>query len=742
MKLRTLRYGTSMAVIGLLTGGAALLAGGTAYAQQAPVAPQEETVSQVGDIVVTAQKRAEPLQDVPVSITVVSSENLERSGVTRLEDLSRVAPSVQISRTGIYTQPAIRGITTAQANAPENNVAIYVDGFYMPSSRGLNMDLVNIQQVEVLKGPQGTLFGRNATGGAILIETLKPSFDEMQGRFSASYGSFNDSRAQAFFSAPLSDTVAVSVAGHVRESDGYIKDISGFDTAPQEAHSLSGTIRYQPNDQLQIIASLGTNEFDDGRGLAITHEGRSLANILFPGGPVEAGRNRTSLNHPVINRSSQDYAKLMVEYDFDWATLTSRTFHQDETNFTHYEIDGSPRPIYDQYLTEDYVTTSQEFNLASNLDGPVQFVAGLFYFDSMVDQHDNFVLSFPSTTYFPAATFVTDTEAYAVYGDVTWQVTDRLFLTGGLRYSRETKDTVARSGAGAIQTDQSATFESTTPRLVARYALDEDSNVYASFSQGFKSGLINPQAPFTVVRPETIDAFEIGYKTARDRYRFDAAAFYYDYTDLQVSSVLVINGVQNAVVANAATAEIYGAEAQFSASVTENFDISAGLAYTHARFKSFPNAPVSLPNPVTGLNSATCPNPNAPPATVICTQDFSGLRMSRAPDWTGTISGAYRIPLTHGEITLSGNVSYTSFFVPTRSDRALNGSGYRYGEDGGALVNLQASWAAPGERWQVTVYGTNITDERNNIVRTGSAFGDYRVEGEPAAAGVRLDYRF
>ena len=150
-------------------------------------AQEASTGGLVEEVVVTAQRRAESLQNVPISITVASGEQLENAGVSRLENISLIAPAVQLSRIGVYTQPAIRGVTTTLAGNYENNVSVYVDGYYLPFTRGLNLDLVNIGQVQVLKGPQGTLFGRNATGGAILIQTLDPSMTERSGRVNATY---------------------------------------------------------------------------------------------------------------------------------------------------------------------------------------------------------------------------------------------------------------------------------------------------------------------------------------------------------------------------------------------------------------------------------------------------------------------------------------------------------------------------------------------------------------------------
>jgi iron complex outermembrane receptor protein len=718
----------------------ALALAGAAHAQAPDIAGQSASVE---EIVVTAQKRAERLEDVPISITAASGETLERAGIARLEDIARIAPGVQVSRTGVYVQPAIRGVTTQLVGVgQENNVAVYVDGFYMPFQRGLNLDLANISQVQALKGPQGTLFGRNATGGAILIQTLQPSLTERSGRVSVGYGRFDDKRLQAYFSAPVSDVLAVNIAGYLRKSDGYVKDVAGFNTAPLSNYVLNGKFLLVPSDKLTLTGTLETLKVSDGRGLAVTSDGRALAKTLFPTSYVETRDNRTSLSHPVINRSFQNSASLKVEYQFSGATLTSYSRYQRERDFSSFEVDSSPLPIYDQFYHEYGKAISQELNLASTASGPLNYVLGLFYFNSRSQGDDNFARAYPSAVFAKQNDSVVDATAYAAYADATWRLASRLYLTGGIRYSHERKDAIVWSGAGALLLDTSATFKSTTPRAVIRYELTDSSNIYASFSKGFKSGLISTTAPFNRVEPEKLTAYEVGFKTAQRRFRLDAAAYSYDYKNLQVSSVTVINGINNTVTSNAATARIYGAEAQFGARVTEQLNINANVAYTHARYRDFRNAPVNLPSATTGLNSGACANAAPPPATVPCTQDQSGQRIPRAPDWSVNLGGDYTIPLDFGSVVLSGNVSYSSPYAPTKSDKGLNATGYRYQQGAITLLNLQAAWTSPDDHWTLAAFGNNITDERYYIVYTGSAFGDYRVLAEPATWGVRLDYRF
>jgi iron complex outermembrane recepter protein len=699
----------------------------------------------VEEVVVTAQRRAESAEDVPISITIASGEQLERAGVSRLEDIAIIAPAVQLSRTGVYTQPSIRGVTSTLAGNYENNVGIYVDGYYLPFTRGLNVDLVNISQVQVLKGPQGTLFGRNATGGAILIQTLDPSMTERSGRVNMTYRRFEDKQVQGYFSTPIVDSLAWNVAGNYRESDGHIEDIDGFATAPIENWNVSTKLRFQPNENLTITGKYETLSTQDGRALANTYEGRSLVVFRVPGTYLETRDNKTSVNFPVTNETTQDTASLKLEWDFGWGALNSVTAYQEEENKLFYDLDGTKLHFFEQRTKDENEAFSQDLNLTSNGDGPIQYVVGAYYFDSKQQTIENAslnALTLTPTIFVPGQLNTPETEAYAGYADVTWEAISRLFLTGGIRYSDETKELNVRNPT----INREAKFESWTPRAVVRYQLDDNSNVYVSFSKGFKSGLINVASPFNTVDPEKIDAYEVGYKTARGSWRLDTAAYYYDYTDLQVSSLQIVNGINTAITTNAASAEIYGAEVQLSLNVVDNLNVNASAAYTHARYEDFPAASYNdiLPN---GLNTTSCnirPNPAPPPATLSdpCTQSWAGQQPTRAPDWTGNVGADYTLATGLGTFLFAGTVAYTSSYVPVKGDLDDFGA-YRYDTGDYTMINARTSWSPPAlEQLTFTAFGENLGNSRYYFYRSGNAFGDYHVLGTPRTWGVSLDYRF
>jgi iron complex outermembrane receptor protein len=726
-----------------LTLGCGVAAAALTLARAAAAAEAASEGAALEEIVVTAQRRAERLEDVPISITAVTGQTLKDSGIINLEDLTKIAPGVDMGRTGVIPQPAIRGVTSFQVTAgAENNIAVYVDNLYRPVTRSLYFDLVNISQVTILKGPQGTLFGRNATGGALLVETLAPSLTTRSGKFGASYGRFNDRRGYGYVSTPLGDKMAFNLAGNIRKSDGYIRDVRGFDTGAIYNYNLYAKLLIQPTDALRVTLGLDTTKTSNGQGLAITAEGRVLGPVLFPGTYVETRDNRTSLSHPTIADTRNSGVTAKIEYDLPGAKITSLTRWEHEHDFTHYDIDLTSRLLFDQYLTNKDTDYSQEVNLTSTGSGKLNYVVGAYYFHWTADTEGSFSQVYPSTAYVPQTTTHAKAKAYAVYADVTWQALDKLFLTGGVRYSHERKSMRVTAASGAILADKQEPFDSVTPRAVIRYQITPDSNVYGSYSRGFKSGAINSGAPYNTVRPEKLGAFEVGYKYAGSRLRFDAAAYHYNYTDLQVTSLALINNVNQAVTTNAASAKIYGAEVQLTAAVTDQLNLRASGAYNHARYKKF-LATVNLPNPTTGLNSGTCANPTPPPATTFCVQDQSGQPLVRAPDWTFNLGGDYTAPLPGGsDLIFTANIAYSSSLAPSKSDLGLNGTGLRYGQGAYTLVNLSAAWRAPGERLKLTVYGNNVFDTRYFVYRTGNAYGDYHILGEPATWGVRADYNF
>ncbi|TVV74473.1 TonB-dependent receptor [Sphingomonas solaris] len=705
----------------------------------------------LNDIVVTAQRRAERLEDVPASITAATQETLTAAGVTDIHDLDQIAPGVQISFTGAYTQPSIRGVTTLTAGPGwENNVAVYIDGFYSPAPVGVNVALSNLQDIQIFKGPQGTLYGRNATGGAILINTRAPTA-EFTLNAEASYARFDDVSLNGFVSGPITDTLRVGVAGTFRRSDGYYRSVDpagSGGTVGNAANIRQQSIRAKAEWDAtpDLKATIGYNYvlIDDPTTLLFPNQG--YAPSFLPAEPL-AGRApyRASSNVNTSNEARVHEGTLKLVYKTGFGNIASYTGYQKLAARTVYDFDGTYLPILDidgpnnkytfQHTTDVTIDSIDRLNLV---------VGGSYYND--VDRNDGSKVFLNSAL--ASFTYARLTaKAWAAYFDATYDLTDRLILTVGGRYTRERKgiryrqldasQTINLVPAGA----SSATFSDFTPRATLRYELSPRTNVYASFSQGFRTGGFQPTpaadpSQLRPFRPEKITAYEIGFKTAQSIVRFDASAFYYDYTDLQVG-VTRANPVTNSLisfVSNAPSAEIYGLDLQGSVEPVRGLSLMAGASLLHARYKRFPGITGVGLDPATNLNFEDV-------------QDWSGLQMTRAPDFSGNAGASYETALANGTLRLSGNVSYSG--SSPQSNPSVFGSRagalarvQRYRNSAYTLVNAQVGWAAPGDHVTLTLFATNLTKERYYINYGGTTiFGDVGVFNQPRTVGIRLRYQ-
>lgn len=472
-------------------------------------------------IVVTAQRRSENIQDVPISITALSAETLEDAGIEDSRDLVLLTPGLRVDAVGAYVQPAIRGVTTTLTAGPEANIATYLDGVYRPNTFAAIYDLPDVQQIEVLKGPQGTLFGRNATGGAILITTMAPDLDELTGKFKVHYASFETIGMDGFVSVPLvQDRVALSVSGYYEDiSDGWkhnlvtgADDDSGIETA-----FVRAKLRFVPWEGADFtLAGLYSVRHDDSAYRASIYQGLS-DDIGVPG--VIVGVRPYDYAADVVSYHDTGAYDISLRGDIEVGpgTLTTSTAYSYSWSHLYFDASSS-RDGGSFFQTEtNYESWSQELIYATNQLGRFRAVAGLFYF-----QTESNTEPFLSGASLFQLWFRDKGKSYAAFGEVTYDITDQLSITGGLRYSYEKRKAARGFGGGTqfIRPDYfpvgEASFDSFTPRVSVIYEVTPDTNVYATYSQGFKSGIFNtPGGQATPVRPEKIKAFEVGVKSVR-----------------------------------------------------------------------------------------------------------------------------------------------------------------------------------------------------------------------------------
>jgi iron complex outermembrane recepter protein len=737
-----------------------------------------------GDIVVTAQRRSEASRDVPISVTTLGQDQLVTANVNSLSDTAKLTPGLRFDTQGPAMQPTIRGVGTAVTTSGGGpNVGIYVDGFFQSNTYVSDFQLTKVQSIQVLKGPQGTLFGRNTTGGAILVTTADPSVDPAA-EFKASYGRYNAVTLQGYATYGLTDKIAMDVEAMYRRGDGFQKDLIGgqdnigkFDDwsvrvglKAQLSDTVSVLVRYahaetnDPSTQLvnaYVDDTGGAGFFNQvsAAGQAIygksSSQGLPLVYFYAPPSTYATQPSDVVLDAKTGFTSKTDTFQGTIKADVGFADLTSYTQYRHDTSPYYGDLDATAIPIFGIYVGVKDETFSQEFLLNSKAGSRLQWTAGLNYFQ-IKDTWD-VDASFGGAPFIDYGGSSTNSKSFAAFVDMTYAVSDKLFLTAGGRYSHDIVadayfitnpftssytgpdgETIPFSGAPGtkipVDTLKNNSF---TPRFVIRYKPTDDSSVYASYTRGYKAGILNvgglSQQP---VEPENIDAFELGYKFDDRAFSVELASFYYNYKNLQVSSFQ--NGA--AQIRNAASSEIYGLEGQFHYRVSHAVTLNAGATYTHARYKSFPNAPYySYCDPAAGPASLLYCVPQAfgglgVGSLVQSTADASGMHMQRAPDFTGNLGASYAVGVADGQLTLSGNLYYTSSFYFDASQQFLQ-KGYE-------VLSLRAQWVDPSQRFTLAVFGDNVTDQRYRTQVLFNTLGIGSVWNTPMTWGASVGVKF
>jgi iron complex outermembrane receptor protein len=688
------------------------LAASPALAQPAQTNVRSQDATEPEDeIVITAQRREERSVDVPITVTTLGAELLQTANVEQLSDIAKITPAMRFDYAGGYFQPTIRGIGTAVVTSGGGgNVGIYVDGFYSPNPLAADFDLMRVRSIQVLKGPQGTLFGRNTTGGAILVQTAEPS-TETGADFKVSWGRYKEAKAQGYATFGITDKIAFDAEGQVRWGNGWRTNISnGRRVGDFKNWSVRTGLKWNLTDSISVLLRYQHSQIDDPSPLlTASYFGPDVGS----GAPFLAQPSQVTFKHNEIAsgtnpsdqefyRGNNDVYQATIRADLGFANFTSYTQYRDEKADSSIELDYSGLELIQLGLPNFNKTFSQEFLFTSKPGGSLQWTAGLFYFSNR-DTYKVFFDYFPIIGIFSrGAEFGSSStvKSLAAFLDATYEVTPKLFITAGARYAHDKETDVysicafcARVDADAADYD-AVNKKRLTPRFVVRYKPTQRSSIYASFTKGYKAALLDLGRGFpNPVKPETITAYEVGFKYDARKISFETAGFYYDYKDLQVS----IYEQGQASIINAASSEIYGLEGQIRYDFNDNFQISAGAAWVHGRYKTFENAPVyerCLPVGSCGLDTFRISGPT-----------LRNVTMQRTPAFTGNIAARYRTELAGGELELSGNLYYTSkfFFGP---------SGIQFPQKGYEILGLRAQWTDPSERFTVGIWGDNVTNSR------------------------------
>jgi iron complex outermembrane receptor protein len=691
--------------------------------------------------VVTAQRRAEPPEDVPISLTALSGAQLGQMQATDTTSLDKVVPSLVMTRTSVFSQPFLRGIGKRSSLGVENGVATYVDGVYLASSIGSLLDLRGVDRVEVLNGPQGTLFGRNATGGVIQVVTRDP-VAEPSGEVALEGGTYGEVRGDVYLSGG-NDRFAGNLAASLSRNDGFGTNVhTGKSGQGKVDHSLAARSKWiwRPGEALKLTLAADYQDLDQDWPLL------PVAGYPPVGRPAPLSFYDGQNDTPNRFRFRYGGASLKAETDIAGATLISLTAWRGMHASWSLDTDTGPQFLTYAIPAADQDQFSQELQLQSPGTSRIQWVAGLYFID--IDERYD-----PTTSYYHGSystllggrvrqTLSSDGQAssYAVYGQGTVPLDPQTRLTLGLRYTIE-KRSVAATGEREFDTAPlvrpipglpllgqepmraSDTFHKLTWRASLDHHLSDELMAYVAASRGFQSGGWNLQTPQNpAFGPETLDDIEGGLKFAdrSKRFRAELNLFFYDYADMQVSALTAIGQATT----NATSAKIYGAGLQLDAQLDRATNVTLGVQPLKARFGRFPNA--------------TCTNYDTSAANLYLsiTCDVTGNRLPFAPKLKLNFGASHRLRLGESRsILFSGNLVYNSGYF-SEPDNVSRQAAF-------TTVDASAQWQPAVHSPWVRLWVRNLTDTRYYAaLATIATVGVLYNPADPRRFGVSVGYAF
>ena len=706
----------------------------------------------VEDIVVTAQRRNERIQDVPIAITAVTALAAARQGVTGTEGLGIAVPTLQFSRqTANGGAPFLRGVGSPSATAgQEAPVAVYIDDVYIGAPSATLFQFNNIESTEVLKGPQGTLFGRNATGGVVNVRTRRPS-QEASVDATAGFGSYDTYYGSAYLNAPLSSIAAVNIAIAGRDqTKGYGRSIArGDDIYKSKNWGARGQLGLNPDPDTSILiaADYFYTRGDIGQNVVLA------PGTVATGGGTFVDRYKSLSNPSDFGETHSWGVSANIERTFgDYTARSISAYRQSDVEFV-LDADGSlpGRPaLVSTHVFNAFVDSfSQEFQLLSPQADKFKWILGAFYYYSFAgyDPVESSGAAFAGQGGISGVRSQQDLNSYSGFGEASYEFLPSTKVTAGLRYTSDqySMQALLFNGLTAVLPpspfSQEQKFSKLTYRAILDTKLAPDVLLYGSYSRGFKSGGYNLSTPTqvvgtatvpgAVVRPEVLDAFEVGLKSDLfDRkVRFNIALYHYNYSNLQIGRVA--NGRVTTV--NAAKARMQGIDIDYSFVPSNRFNLSGGVSVLDAKFTSFPDGPLYVPSPATCTPTPRTTGPLTGGNTV-CSADLAGNRTTRAPKLSFTASATYTLPTDSGDFSVNGTLYHNSGFF-WEPDPRLRQPAYD-------LINASLSWIAPDRKYEVRLYGKNLLDKFYIAYASESTTRDSFSPEMPRNYGVELTVHF
>jgi len=764
------------------------------------------------EVIVTAQKRAESLQDVPIAITAMGGEKIDDIGITELEELTQYMPNVTINNGAGTPNLFVRGVGSGTNAGFEQSVGMYIDGVY--AGRGALAAVpttMDLERVEILKGPQGILFGKNTVAGAVNITTAKPT-DEFEGMVEALYEhDHGEQQYNVVLSGPLTNTLSGRLAVRHNQMDGWWKNtVTGSEGRDDDIWYGRGSLRWQASDTLEINAKYEKGDFDRRSRPTYVYQSdfagqmNSLGSVPFP---IVGNRDKGAGENDGVSITKTDVFAVTADWELNFATFTSISA------YSSYDADGAPGntdqnalPALSRAKFEDYEQYSQEIRLVSPGGETIDWIAGAYYQQSELDISTqvfalDFALSGPISV--PPlfadgvgvpSIFDQDSNSWAIFGQGTWNATETLRLSFGLRYNEETKDLNKETFSDGLQIRLGANTSPINPingQLIAdvrqhsfrdlsrdeekwtysgniQWDVGEDAMLYASVSTGFKGGgydeaysgageeiriagfdgvptgetVAGTDASILEYEGEEVLAYEVGAKMGLldGAAEVNIALFRMEYENLQTSSL--IGDVFR--VGNAGKSISQGVEIDGRWRITERLTLSAAAAYLDAYYDEFTGATCTIPQTTDPVNNPGCLRADG--TNIAAGESGGGQNLKDetllfAPDWSASINARYVMPLSENLLLVNSmDINYEDEFY-SALDLDPNTK-----HDDATIVNARIALTSVDRDWSVALIGKNLTDEKTSIWNQDVPFSNsnsyFALPNRPRSIAIQARYRF
>lgn len=684
------------------------------------------------EVLVTAQRRSERLQDVPISLAVVTGETLQNRSIQTFEQLAPLVPNLTIAKSPAANLIILRGIGSSPGSPSlDQSVVMFVDGIYGGNARQFSAPFLDIERLEILRGPQGALVGRNTSAGAINIITRKPG-TEFGGYLNASYNlDFDGPTVEGGMDLPVSDSLRLRAVGKYSDMDGYLRNTSLNEDQPSRRESVGRLVGVFDNGGPVVVTAKYERSEVSSNGIPMQ--------VISPsqGYPLDFTKDTFLTTGPEYDDIDSDTATLQFDVDLGGATLVSITGYSGFDNKSLIDADFYSGQFATAVFNQDFEQISQEFRLVSPDEGRLMYVVGAYYSTAdLVEQRTTGVLFAP-----PASTYREyrqDNEVYSLFGQLTYRITDQWRVNGSGRYTHESKDahyrrwggpTAATDFTGTLQADIRGDLDKGRfdPAVSLQYELDPYTMFYGSVGLGSKSGgfqgaIGNATQEAFEFAAEKSTSYEFGTKLSFPGTGYlNVSAFYTIYKDLQVSAQIPTNGSLTAAIftGNAPEARVGGLEAEFRAKLSSIFSIDGSLAWLpeakYVTFTSGPCYPLQVPN-----------------GTVVGSCDLSNQRLGFAPRYSASLNFTAEVPL-------GGSLNFFAALSPRYQDKS-----YRdfspdpvTRQDAFTKLDARLGIGAADGRWEMAVVGQNLTDELT--IGFGSAGGLANTFLDPGARIASVD---